>query len=135
MKRQVPDGTSVGGIFMESGNPARDKSFKFAVRIVKFSKWMKEERKDFELASQLLRSGTSIGANVEEAQSAQSKKDFLHKNHIAFKEANETIYWLKLLKEAKIITNEQADSLLSDALELKKLLASITKTTRENLKK
>ena len=118
---------------MKAQSPVRDKSFGFAVRIVKFAKWMKEEKKDFELASQLLRSGTSIGANVEEAQSAQTKKDFLHKNHIAFKEVHETIYWLKLLKEAEVITIEQADSLLSDAEELRKILASITKTTREAL--
>ena len=113
-------------------SPIRDKSFRFAVRIVKFAKWLKEHSKDFEIASQLLRSGTSIGANVAEAQSGQSTKDFLHKMHIAFKEANETIYWLELLKEAEIISQKAADELLTDATELKKILASIIMTTKEN---
>ena len=113
-------------------SPIREKSFQFAVRIVKFVKWFKQNSKDYELANQLLRSGTSIGANAAEAQSGQSRKDFASKMHISFKEANETIYWLELLKEAEIISQKIADDLLKDATELKKLLASIIKTTKEN---
>ena len=115
-------------------NPIKEKSFLFAVRIVKFSKWLDDKSINYKLIDQVLRSGTSIGANVAEAISAQTKKDFAHKMHIAFKEANETIYWLELLCKAEIITEKTANELLIDAEELRKILASIIKTTRENLK-
>ena len=119
---------------MKNWNPIRDKSFDFAVRIVKFHKWLKESGADYDLAKQVLRSGTSIGANVAEAQSGQSKKDFIHKNHIAFKEVNETIYWLNLLNKSEIISDDTANSLLKDAEELRRILASIIKTSKESIR-
>ena len=116
-------------------SPIREKSFSFAVKIVKFVRWLKEKTNNYELASQLLRSGTSIGANVAEAQSAQSKKDFISKMYIAFKEVNEAVYWLQLLREAGIIREDIADELLKDATEIKKILASIIKSAKENIEK
>ena len=117
---------------MKNWNPIRDKSFDFAVRIVKFHKLLKESGVDYDLAKQVLRSGTSIGANVAEAQSGQSKKDFIHKSHIAFKEVNETIYWLNLLNKSELISDDTANSMLKDAEELRRILASIIKTSKEN---
>ena len=111
----------------DKGNPVKEKSFSFAVRIVGFSRWLRKEAREFELASQLLRSGTSIGANVSEAQYAQSKRDFASKMHIALKEAYETKYWLELLKASNIITDEMAKSLLKDLDEILKLLTTIVK--------
>ena len=108
-------------------NPIEEKSFDFAVRIVKFVKWLKSETKEYELANQVLRSGTSIGANVAEAQYAQSKKDFASKMHIALKEAYETEYWLRLMVASEIVSNEFADSLLQDLKDILKLLISILK--------
>ena len=113
-------------------SPIKDKSFKFAVKIVKLAKWLKRKSNDYELAGQLLRSGTSVGANVTEAQAAQSKKDFISKMHISFKEINETIYWLELLAEVEIIREDIAKELLDDAKEIKKILASIIKTSKQN---
>ena len=111
-------------------NPIKQKSFHFAVRIIKFAKWLRLEHKEFELASQILRSGTSIGANVSEAQYAQSRKDFLSKLNIALKEAYETEYWLQLFLEADIITRDSYNSLQRDLTEILKLLIKITKTTK-----
>ena len=114
-------------------NPIVDKSFVFAVRIVKFVKWLEQDKVNYKLTDQVLRSGTSIGANVAEAQSTHTKKDFLHKMHIAFKEANETIYWLRLLQDAELVSQEVIVSLLQDAQELRRMLSAITKTTKENI--
>jgi four helix bundle protein len=110
-----------------------DKTMDFAVRIVKLYKFMTDEKKEFVLSKQLLRSGTSIGANAHEAHNAQSKKDFLAKMYIAFKEASETEYWLDLLNESEYITQNEFDSINSDCVEIKKLLVSIIKTTNKNL--
>ena len=124
-------------------NPIADKSFDFAVRIVKFSKWLRQEHKEYELASQVLRSGTSIGANIAEAQYAQSKPDFISKMHIALKEASETAYWLRLIVAAGIVSSEDMKSLdakslgmkslQNDASEITKILASIVKTSKESM--
>ena len=114
-------------------NPIVDKSFGFAVRIVKFSKWLRQEHKEYELASQVLRSGTSIGANIAEAQYAQSKPDFISKMHIALKEASETTYWLRLIAAAQIVSSEDVKSLQNDASEITKILASIVKTSKESM--
>ena len=108
-------------------NPIEQKSFGFAVRIVKFSKWLRQEQKEYELASQILRSGTSIGANIAEAQYAQSKRDFASKMHIALKEAYETKYWLRLLIASDTVSSDILKHLISDVDELLKLLTSIVK--------
>lgn len=112
-----------------------DKSLAFAIRIVKVYKYMGEERKEFVLSKQLLRSGTAIGALVKEAKQAESKNDFIHKFSIALKEASETEYWLLLLLETNYLTKKAFTSLNNDCVELLKLLTSIIKTTKQNLKK
>jgi four helix bundle protein len=92
--------------YSKKENAIRDKSYTFALRIIKLCQWLRES-KHYEMSSQLLRSGTSIGANVEEALAGHSRKDFLHKMTIASKEARETNYWLRLLKDSEILTNNQ----------------------------
>ena len=109
-----------------------DKSFEFAVRIVKLCRYLKSEKKEFELASQLLNSGTSIGANVKEAQEAQSKKDFVSKMSIALKEASETEYWLELLYRTESLTKQEYESMRNDCKELLKLLTAIVKNSKIN---
>jgi four helix bundle protein len=112
-----------------------EKSYYFAIRIVKLYKWLTQEKKEYVLAKQLLRSGTAVGALMREAEYAQSKPDFLSKTHIALKEASETMYWLMLLKDTAYITREEFMSINADAEELLKLLTSIVKTTKVNLKR
>ena len=97
-----------------------DLSKAFAVRIVKLYKFLTEEKKEFVISKQILRSGTSIGANIAEAQSAFSKKDFLAKMYVSFKECTETLYWLELLFETEYLTKEQYTSIFNDAAEIKK---------------
>lgn len=111
----------------------REKSKLFAIRIVNLYRYLCSEKKEYILSKQLLRSGTSIGANVVEAQSAISKKDFLAKMYIAFKECNETEYWLELLHETNYLTDDEFESINTDNLELKKILSSITFTTSKSL--
>ena len=101
-------------------NIVQKKRYDFALRIVKLCIWLKEQ-KHFEMSSQLLRSGTSIGANVEEALAGHSKKDFLHKMNIATKEARETRYWLRLLKDSDILSESQANSIINESDELVKI--------------
>ncbi len=115
-------------------NVLREKSYQFALRIVKFYKFIAAEQKEYVLSKQILRSGTSVGANIEEANHAQSKTDFIHKLSIAQKEAAETNYWLRLLRDSEFLTAKQAESLLIDCDELQKMLASSIKTTKENIK-
>jgi len=115
-------------------NVIQEKSFKFAIRIVNLYKYLSEEKKEYVLSKQVLRSGTSIGANVEEALGSQSDKDFIAKIHIAHKEARETKYWLKLLVETKYITKEQTDSLLKDIEDINKIIAKILITTKKRIK-
>ena len=112
-------------------NPIKQKSFRFAVRIIKFSRWLKQEHREYELAKQIIRSGTSIGANVSEAQYAQGKRDFHSKMSIALKEAYETEYWLSLLAEAGIVPQNVFYSLQNDLKEILRLLVAITKTTKQ----
>ena len=102
-----------------------------AVRIVKLCKILQDEQKEFVLSKQLLRSGTSIGANVAEAQQAQSKADFIHKMNIALKERFETDYWLRFLYATQYLNQVAFDSLAGDCKELKKMLVSIVKTAKE----
>lgn len=106
-----------------------NKSFGFAVRIVNLYKFL-FEKKEYVMSKQVLRSGTSIGANVSEALEAQSKKDYVAKMNIALKECAETIYWIRLLAKTDYILSVQADSLLKDATEIKKILSSIIITTK-----
>ncbi len=108
------------------------KSFAFAVRIVKVYQYLCDEKKEYVLSKQLLRSGTSIGANIEEAIGGQSEKDFFAKLTIAYKEARETHYWIRLLTETNYLTNEENKSLLNDTEELLKIIGSIQKTLRAN---
>ncbi len=103
-----------------------EKSKKFALRVVKLYTYLKEERRETILSKQLLRSGTSIGANIREAQRAQSDADFYAKLFISLKEADESAYWLELLHESNILTEEQFESIYTDCNELIKLLVSIT---------
>jgi four helix bundle protein len=111
-------------------NPLKDKSYKFALRIVKVYKFLAFETKEYVLSKQLLRCGTSVGANVAEANQAQSKPDFISKLSIALKETVETEYWLSLLRDSDYLTNAQAESLLTDCIELKAILTSSIKTTK-----
>ena len=108
----------------------RDKSFHFALRMIKLSKYLQTTHKEYILSKQILRSGTSIGALVREAQYAQSKADFLHKLTIALKEANETEYWLLLLSQSDYIDETMFNSIFPDIKELLKLLISSTKTVK-----
>ena len=109
-----------------------EKSKRFAIRIVKLYKYLCDEKKEVVLSKQLLRSGTSIGANIAEANSAFSKKDFLAKMYIAFKECSESKYWLDLLYKTDYLTQSEFDSINADCTELQKLLSSITKTLKDN---
>jgi len=115
---------------MKQDNIIQEKSFAFAVRIVNLYKFLCEEKKEFVLSKQILRCGTSIGANVEESIGGQSDKDFLSKISIAYKEARETIYWLKLLLATNYLSKEQADSLLNDTEEICKILGKIQITVK-----
>ncbi len=111
------------------------KSYQFAIQIVGICKWLCESKREFVLSKQLLRSGTAIGALVKEAEHGQSKLDFLNKMNIALKEANETAYWLLLLKDTNYITEENFKNLHENATELVRILASIVKTTKTNVGK
>ena len=108
----------------------KDKSFQFAVRIINVYKHLVSEQKEYILSKQLLRSGTSVGANIREAQNAQSIKDFIHKLSISQKECDETMYWLELLKESSFLTQKEMESLHSDATELIKMLKSAIITSK-----
>jgi len=111
-------------------NIIKIKSFDFAVRIVRLNKYLSADKKEFVLSKQLLRSGTSVGAVIREAEYAESRSDFKHKMQIAQKEINETIYWLELLKETNYLVIEQFESINNDAIEIIKMLTSIIKTTK-----
>ena len=114
-------------------NEVRQFSLAFAKRVVFASKYLCEEKREYVLSKQFLRSGTSIGANIAEAQYAISRKDFLNKMYIALKECAETLYWLELLVSCEYLSKEQYDSLYDDCERIRKLLSSITKTTRDGV--
>ena len=111
-------------------NVLKEKSYAFALRIVKLYRYLAVEHREFELSKQIVRSGTSIGANIEEAFQAQSRPDFIHKLSIANKEAFETHYWLRLLRDSSILTPSQAESLLRECDELQRMLVSAIKTSK-----
>lgn len=113
-------------------NVIKDKSFAFAVRIVKLNQYLVQKKKEFVISKQILRSGTSIGANVEEADGGISKSDFSNKISIAYKEAKETHYWLRLLFATDFIDKKIYDSLMIDCNEINKILFAILKTSRIN---
>lgn len=115
---------------MKANNVVQQKSFAFSIRIVAVYKHLTSEKKEFVLSKQLLRSGTSIGANIEESIGGQSDKDFLSKISIAYKEARETVYWLKLLQATDYLSEQEAFSLLQDAEELCKILGKIQITLK-----
>jgi four helix bundle protein len=122
---------------MKQDNIILDKSFAFAVRVVKLYKYLCDEKKEYVLSKQLLRSGTSIGANINEAQAAQSTNDFIAKMSIASKEARESRYWIDLLIQTDFLdaSEQYSQTLRSDIDELIKILTSIIKTTQERNKK
>ena len=110
-----------------------EKCMNFSIRIVNLCRFLNEEKHEFRIADQMFRSGTSIGANVAEAQCAITKNDFVAKTYILLKECNETLYWLRLLQRTNYISQCQFDSIYNDCDELKRLLVSITKTARQNI--
>mgnify|MGYP003295913559 CR=1 FL=1 len=114
-------------------NIVADKSKSFALRIIKLYTFLKEDKNEYVLSRQILRSGTSIGANIRESKNAQSNLDFINKLSIALKEADETAYWLELLMESEIIDNQQFDSLYNDLKEIIALLTASIKTAKNNI--
>jgi len=115
---------------LKDDNIVQHKSFVFAIRIVNVYKHLILEKREFVLSKQLLRSGTSIGANIEESIGGQSTKDFLAKISVSYKEAREAIYWLKLLQATEYLSKKEAQSLLNDANEICKILSKIQITTK-----
>ena len=113
-------------------NVLKDKSYGFALRIIKLYKHLCSDKREYVLSKQVLRSGTSVGANITEGNQAQSKPDFVHKLAIALKEAVETEYWLCLLRDSDFITSIQAESLIVDCKELQRILTSSIKTAKTN---
>lgn len=113
-------------------NLIQEKSYAFAIRIVKLYRHLTEDKKEFVLSKQLLRSGTSIGANIEEAIGGQSKSDFIAKISIAYKESRETSYWIRLLKDTGYLTIEEFNSIYNDNEEILRIITSIQKTSRVN---
>jgi four helix bundle protein len=112
-------------------NVIQAKNYAFAIRIVKLYKFLVEDKKERVLSKQLLRSGTSVGAMVEEAIGAESDADFRHKLKVAYKECRETNYWIRLLKDTEYLNEKQAESILLDNIEMIKILTKILKTTSE----
>ena len=119
---------------MKTDNVLQEKTYAFAIRIVKASQYLTVEKKEYVLSKQLLRSGTSIGANTEEAIGGQSDKDFYAKLNIVYKEARETFYWIKLLRDTCYFEENQAFSLLKDCEEILKIVGSTIKTMKIKLK-
>ena len=118
---------------MAKYNILQEKTFAFAIRIVNLYKYLCEEKKEFVLSKQILRSGTSIGANVEEGIGGQSDRDFISKLNIAYKEARETIYWLKLLNATNYISEKQFNNIHDDAEQICKILAKIIVTMKKKM--
>ena len=115
-------------------NIVKEKSFGFAVMVVNLYKLLTTERKEFVLSKKILRSGTAVGAMYREAEQTESKADFIRKMAIAQKECNEAIYWLELLKQTDFLNEIEFESIYSDATELIKLITSIIKTAKSNIK-
>jgi four helix bundle protein len=118
---------------MKDDNVIQKKSYAFAIKVVRIYQYLMEEKKEFVLSKQLLRSGTSIGANTEEAIGGQSDKDFFTKFNIVYKEARETHYWLRLMRDTDVLSKEKAELLLTDCEEILKIVGSIIKTLKLKL--
>jgi four helix bundle protein len=118
---------------MKKKNIIQEKSYKFALRIIKLYQYLSENKKEYTLSKQILKSGTSIGANVEESIGGQSEKDFYAKLAISYKEARETHYWLRLLRDSDYLEIKLADSLILDCEEILKIIGSIQKTMKAKL--
>ena len=112
----------------------QEKSYKFALRIVKLSQFLNDEKREFVLSKKILDSGTAVGVLVEEARQGDDRSDFSQKLSVANKEAFKTNFWLRLLRDSEFITEKQAESLLHDCEELQKMLISSLKTTRDSQK-
>lgn len=115
---------------MKSENIIQEKSYSFALRIINLYIYLKDEKREYTLGKQVLRSGTSIGANVEEAIGAQSDKDFLSKMSIAYKEGRETRYWIRLLSDSGFIKSNEENSLINDCEELLRIIGKIQKSMK-----
>ncbi|MGA2297589.1 MAG: four helix bundle protein [FCB group bacterium] len=120
---------------MAKENILLDKSYNFALRIVKLYKYLVEEKKEYVLSKQILKSGTSIGANINEAQSGETMNDFIHNLGISLKELKETSYWLRLLKDSGYIEEKSFNSIYKDNEEILKIITKIIKTSRKNNEK
>jgi len=117
---------------MKSENVVQVKSYHFALKVIKIYQFLSNDKKEFVLSKQLLRSGTSIGANIEESIGGQSKADFFAKITIAYKESRESKYWIRLLRDSDYLTIDQANDLLNDVEELLKIIGSIQKSIRNS---
>ena len=120
---------------MTQDNPIEQRTYKFALRIIKAYKYLTRHHSEFVLSKQVLRSGTSIGALVREAKFAQSRADFVNKMSVALKEANETLYWIELLHDSEYIDDKTFESIHIEANEITSILATIVKSTKENSEK
>lgn len=114
-------------------NVIKTKSYAFALRVVKLYKFLSEEKREYVLSKQLLRSATSVGANIEEGDAGQSKRDFIAKLQISLKEAKESHYWIRLLRDADYINAKMAESFLNDCNEVIAILTAILKSAKQNL--
>jgi four helix bundle protein len=117
---------------LRDDNVIQQKSYAFAIRIVKLYRHLSQEKKEFVLSKQLLRSGTSIGANLEEGIGGQSRKDFAAKVNISYKEARESRYWIRLLRDTDYLEPKEAESILNDCEEVVRILAAIVKTLNKD---
>ena len=118
---------------MKAENIVQEKSYAFALRIVKAYKYFAEKKKEYVLSKQLLRCGTSVGVNIAEAIDGQIPKDFFAKLNVSYKEARETMYWLRLLKDSDILNKKESDSLMTDCDELLKIIGTIIKIIKVKL--
>ena len=118
---------------MDRENIIKEKTYKFSLRIINLYKYLAEAKKEFVLSKQILKSGTSIGANVEEGLGSPTKKDFINKFFVAHKEARESHYWIRLLRDSKFLENNLAESLLSDCDEIIKITGKIISTARKSI--
>jgi four helix bundle protein len=115
---------------MKSDNIIKEKSYNFSLKIITIYQELTKDKKEFILSKQLIRSGTSIGANIEEAIGAQSKNDFISKISISYKEARETLYWLHLLTDSGFLNKQQSDTLIFDCEEILRIIGAIQKTSK-----
>ncbi|MDV3752103.1 four helix bundle protein [Elizabethkingia anophelis] len=120
-------------MLMKEDNIIKQKSFDFAVRVIKLYQYLSNDKKEFILSKQILRRGTIVGAMIRESEHAQSKSDFIQKLSIAQKEINETIYWLELFQATDYLSAQEFESINEDAVEIIKLITSIIKTTKNNI--